>query len=76
MKKLIVAATIAAAVFGSTAQAQTDNVYALEFNRGDSGWSAGKYFIHQHQCMYAIVQNLNGGDWKPEQLRCVEVEMN
>ena len=76
MKKLIIAATLTAAFFGSTAQAQTDNIFALEVNTGDSGWSAGQYFLHQKACMHELVKNLNFDDWKPEQLRCVEVEMN
>ncbi len=76
MKTLIIAATLVAAVFGDSAHAQTDNVYRLELNQGDSDWSAVQYFLHQQLCMNAIVEALNSGDWKPEQVRCVEVEMN
>ena len=77
MKKLIIAATLAAAVFGSTAQAQTENVYALELIEDSSGWSVFHYYRHQHMCMDMLVVVLNNGNgWKPEQVRCVEVEIN
>ena len=75
MKKLIIAAMLAVAVFGSTAQA-AETVYRLEVNRDGSGWGDGLYFMTSEQCKQILVIGLNAGDLKPGQIRCVEVEID
>ena len=77
MKKFIIATILAAAVFGSTAQAQTDNIYVLELNQDGSGWSAYHYSLNAEQCMIMLVIILNNDKgWKPENARCTKVEIN
>ena len=74
MKKLIIAATLVAAVFGITVQA-SEIVHRLEINKDGSGWGDGIYFMTSTECKQMLVMLLNEGA-QPGQIRCVEVQID